>query len=397
MLVAASLFGAAAVAMAGAMTSTSAPPPVPTTEQFTGGGGLSLTSGPLDSPSYSGRYRSSGQLGNGRVDYHWLLGAPAPIEFTRSNGLTLHGVTSEVPLSKCGSPMVDAAQCLAADLIGGADIPSAKIVVALLPDGIGYTFLMRGTLTLTKRYGYAMVESSGAVHAFGGIERVGDAPSTQAAAVDIERTPSGRGYWVVNADGQVYAFGDAPYLGGADGAAFLAGQRVVAMSATTTGKGYWLFTAGGRALRFGDAQLFGDLQLRRLTSPIVASAATPTGRGYYMVGADGGVFTFGDARFRGSTGAMKLNQPVIGIVPTTDSNGYWLVAADGGVFSFNAPFHGSMGGTRLNQRIVTMVPYAGGYLMVAADGGAFNFSRGVFFGSIGGTPTFGVVSATAIG
>ena len=40
-----------------------------------------------------------------------------------------------------------------------------------------------------------------------------------------------------------------------------------------------------------------------------------------------------------------------------------------------------MGGVRLNQPIVTMVPYGGAYLMVAGDGGIFNFSNGLFFGS----------------
>jgi hypothetical protein len=395
--VAASLLSAGAAGTSGAVASTS-PASVSATEQFTGGGALSFTGGLRDAPQYTGHYTSSGQLGSGRIVLQFLLGAPSPIDFTRSDGLDLHGLTSEVPVPKCGFSPDIGTECLAANLTGGADVPTAKVFVVLLTVGFGYTFLMRGTLSLSGRHGYALVESSGAVHAFGGVERVGDAPSTRAAAVDIERSPSGGGYWVTNAAGQVYAFGDAPYLGGAAWDAFLSGQRVVAISATPTDKGYWLFTADGRALRFGDAQLFGDLHIRRLTSPIVASAATPTGRGYYMVGADGGVFTFGDARFRGSTGAMKLNQPVVGIAPTTDNKGYWLVAADGGVFSFNAPFRGSMGGTRLNQRIVTMVPYAGGYLMIGADGGVFNFSGSTFFGSLGGTPTSGtIVGATAIG
>jgi hypothetical protein len=34
------------------------------------------------------------------------------------------------------------------------------------------------------------------------------------------------------------------------------------------------------------------------------------------------------------------------------TGGYWEVASDGGIFSFNAPFEGSLGGTRLSEPIV---------------------------------------------
>ncbi len=263
--------------------------------------------------------------------------------------------------------------------------------------------LMRGTLTIRRRLGYAMVDSNGTTYAFGGIDHLGDARTTN--AVDIERTPSGQGYWVVNNAGQVYAFGDAPYLGGADWDRFLSGQRVTSMSATPTGKGYWLFTADGRALRFGDAQLFGDLSLTPLNGRIVASVATPTGRGYYMVGSDGGVFAFGDTRFHGSTGNLRLNQPVVDLVPTADNRGYWLVAADGGVFSFHAPFEGSLPslGYAPSQSVVSaafqpahLAPQGNAYLMVTTNGGVFNFDEGLFFGSKGGTHlTAPIVNATA--
>ena len=102
-----------------------------------------------------------------------------------------------------------------------------------------------------------------------------------------------------------------------------------------------------------------------LNGKIVTSVATPTGRGYYMVGSDGGVFTFGDAQFHGSTGAIRLHRPVIGIAATPDNHGYWLVATDGGVFAFDAPFLGSMGGTRLNEPVAELIAYGDGYLLVA--------------------------------
>ena len=48
--------------------------------------------------------------------------------------------------------------------------------------------------------------------------------------------------------------------------------------------------------------------------------------------------------------------------------GYWLVASDGGIFAFgDAPFLGSMGGTPLNARMVTMSPPPVGHRLL--DGG----------------------------
>ncbi len=120
---------------------------------------------------------------------------------------------------------------------------------------------------------------------------------------------------------------------------------------------------------------------------LVGAAATP-GNGYWLVAADGGVFSFGDAAFHGSMGGTRLNQPIVGMAATPTGNGYWLVAADGGVFSFgDAAFHGSMGGTRLNQPIVGMAatPTGHGYWLVAADGGVFSFGDAAFHGSMGGT------------
>ena len=72
-----------------------------------------------------------------------------------------------------------------------------------------------------------------------------------------------------------------------------------------------------------------------------------------MVGTDGGIFAFGDARFRGSMGGERLNQPVVGLVPTSDNNGYWLVAGDGGVFNFSKGlFFGSQGDVHLPAPII---------------------------------------------
>jgi hypothetical protein len=85
-------------------------------------------------------------------------------------------------------------------------------------------------------------------------------------------------------------------------------------------------------------------------------------------------------------GAKVLNAPVQSLVPVPAGGGYWLVASDGGVFAFDAPFRGSMGGTRLSKPVTGMVPYGNGYLMVGEDGGIFSFSDQAFAGSLGAHP-----------
>ena len=134
----------------------------------------------------------------------------------------------------------------------------------------------------------------------------------------------------------------------------------------------------------------------KLNGPILDSVATPSGRGYWMVGSDGGIFSFGDATFSGSTGNMRLNQPVMSMAADPDGKGYWLVASDDGIFAFDAPFHGSMGGTRLNRPISGIVPGAAGYLMVAEDGGIFAFGNVAFRGSLGARPPASPVVAVAL-
>jgi hypothetical protein len=73
------------------------------------------------------------------------------------------------------------------------------------------------------------------------------------------------------------------------------------------------------------------------------------------VASDGGVFAFGDAGFHGSMGGTHLNQPVIGLFATPSGGGYSLVASDGGLFAFgDAGFCGSLGAIRLNAAIVAV-------------------------------------------
>lgn len=61
----------------------------------------------------------------------------------------------------------------------------------------------------------------------------------------------------------------------------------------------------------------------------------PPFAGYSLSGADGRVFALGSATFHGSMGGTLLNQPVVGIIATTDGKGYWEVATDGSVASLS--------------------------------------------------------------
>ena len=264
-----------------------------------------------------------------------------------------------------------------------------------------------GTTTGADKSGYWLLDTSGAVYAFGDAAPYGDPTAKLAAAsgtaggavraVDLEPTPSGRGYWVLDTQGRIHPFGDAPHVGDVAAGRLSAGEEPATLSATPSGAGYWVFTNRGRAFAFGDAPVLGDMTGTALNGPVLDSVATPSGQGYYMVASDGGIFAFGDARFAGSMGGRALNAPVRSLVPDGDGAGYWLVAADGGVFAFDAPFVGSMGGRPLNKPVRGMVRYGNGYLMVGEDGGVFAFSDRPFTGSLGARPPASpVVSVAAL-
>ena len=158
------------------------------------------------------------------------------------------------------------------------------------------------------------------------------------------------------------------------------GVFLLVMGGLTTVVGITLATPGSANALVADA-------------PIVGIASTANGGGYWMVASDGGVFAFGDAPFEGSMGGTRLNQPVVGMAADTQTGGYWLVARDGGIFAFNAPFYGSMGGVSLAAPVVgmTSTPDGNGYWLVAKDGGVFAFGDAPFYGSVGGAANASIV------
>ncbi|HEX4434534.1 MAG TPA: polysaccharide deacetylase family protein [Acidimicrobiales bacterium] len=98
--------------------------------------------------------------------------------------------------------------------------------------------------------------------------------------------------------------------------------------------------------------------------PLVGAAAGGAA-GYWEVASDGGIFSFGDASFHGSMGGTPLNQPIVGMGATPSGNGYWEVASDGGIFNFDTAFFGSRGGQNSADHFFGMVstPDGGGYLL----------------------------------
>lgn len=193
--------------------------------------------------------------------------------------------------------------------------------------------------------------------------------------VAIASTPDGQGYWVVQSNGAVAAFGDATWYG--DASSLTLNDGIVAMAVTPDGKGYWLLGGDGGIFSYGDAQFHGSTGNLTLNAPVVGMAATPDGNGYWLVASDGGIFAFGDAQFYGSMGGKPLNQPVVGMAADSATGGYWLVAADGGIFAFDAPFEGSTGSLSLVGPIIGMsaAVNGSGYRFVGEDGGVFCFNQ----------------------
>ncbi|HET7486641.1 MAG TPA: hypothetical protein VFJ85_01835 [Acidimicrobiales bacterium] len=129
----------------------------------------------------------------------------------------------------------------------------------------------------------------------------------------------------------------------------------------------------------GDTNGAPDVFVHDRTHPL------PFADSYRMVAADGGIFSF-NASFHGSMGGTKLNKPIVAMAADPTNAGYWMVASDGGVFAFgHAAFQGSAGGSPLNKPVVGMAatPTGAGYWLVASDGGIFAYGDAKFFGSTG--------------
>ncbi len=261
----------------------------------------------------------------------------------------------------------------------GAEDACRHEIPSLAEDGVGVMLKRIRRVVIGALASGLLMVGLAAVSATVGVRPAG-ALVVNAPIVGIASTADGGGYWMVGRDGGVFTFGDAPFSGSVGGAA---SAPIVGMAVDPQTGGYRMATSSG-GLWWFDSSSYGWVT-GQLNAPVVGIATDPATDGYWMVASDGGVFAF-NAPFLGSMGGTRLNQPIVGMAATSDGNGYWLVAKDGGVFAFgDASFYGSMGGTRLNQPVVGMAAdsQSGGYWLVARDGGIFAFNA-PFDGSTGG-------------
>ena len=135
-------------------------------------------------------------------------------------------------------------------------------------------------------------------------------PRRHDAAVSIQSTPTGEGYWIVDQKGRVYAFGDAVKKG--DMAGVTLNGPVRRLEPAPTGLGYWLLASDGGIFTFG-VPFFGSAGARPPNAAVISMASTATGGGYMMVTARGEVIAFGDAKSQGDTKALQLAAPVISL------------------------------------------------------------------------------------
>ena len=222
------------------------------------------------------------------------------------------------------------------------------------------------------------------------------------------------GYWLVTAAGATYAF-NAPDLartshenisaydcGNGPGPSIPQVITCTGISAMADGQGYWVgesayFVLNGvgqyAVAGIPQGAVGGNCSIGPvsaglyLPSPTAGIAAAPAG--VWLATSDGGVFTGCGAPFFGSMGGTRLNQKIVGLAATPDGHGYWEVASDGGVFAFgDAGFYGSMAAAPLNEPIVGMTSTQDGkgYWLVASDGGVFSFGDAQFHGSMGDKP-----------
>ncbi len=195
----------------------------------------------------------------------------------------------------------------------------------------------------------------------------------------VERTPTGTGYWITAADGGVFCFGNAGFYGALPGQATV--SNIVGMAARPQGDGYWLVGSDGGVFCFGAAGFHGSMGGQSLNQPIVAIEPSASGNGYWLVGKDGGMFCYGDAPYQGSVPGSGINVTNIVSIERGPNNSYWIMGSDGGIFSYGAPFHGSMGGTGLNDYVDIFARADGaGYWLMRANGSIYTFGSMAYCG-----------------
>ena len=141
----------------------------------------------------------------------------------------------------------------------------------------------------------------------------------------------GNGLWLVAADGTIVSVGDAARLKFRTKADFGHHRRVGHARRQGTLRHH---QHRRRAHRRNRERPRRCLRPAASTARSSTSSSPATAKGYWLVGSDGGIFSFGNARFFGSMGGVKLNGRIVAMAATPDNRGYWQVGADGGIFAF---------------------------------------------------------------
>lgn len=270
-----------------------------------------------------------------------------------------------------------------------------------------------GNIYPPNTQGYWLVDKSGAVYSFGGLDSKTTPPNAQyygganqgnaigyptnsAVAIEVHR-PTRRGYWILADNGGIFTFGDAPFVRDANGQGSAAnylccGHKAVGMASTPSGNGYWILDNNGAVYAFGDATYRGGANGALPSgSSAVGIAAKPDGTGYWIVNSKGEIYSFGAPYLSSSLPSLPpSSQPAVGIQSSITGNGYWILGNDGGVFSLgDAPFQGSNPGWG-NPRGFSRDPLGNGYAWTApnadvANHGLFYYGRGTNGCDVGGT------------
>ena len=150
-------------------------------------------------------FTSSGQLGQGRM---FLIPDHRPRDVQTSDGIQLRGTMRMVVHQGCEPVAFETSDVV--DLDGTDDITHVHMLLAataLGDPGLGVevqaSFLMSGTLTLTRRIGYLMVDAAGTTYGFGDAPNLGGmTPQAGVVVTSMSATPSGRGYWLFTSKGR---------------------------------------------------------------------------------------------------------------------------------------------------------------------------------------------------
>ena len=155
---------------------------------------------------------------------------------------------------------------------------------------------------------------------------------------------------MVGSDGGVFTFGDARFEGSCPGIGGCSGAAVAVMP-DASGKGYWVVTQTGHVYSFGDATYYGAPGPQ--ASPVTAASAhAERGRLPDPLGQRDRLRV---RQWRGAWGAGRAHRVRTGHghLHHRRWRGYWVATANGGVYTYgDAPYDGSMAGTRLNGSII---------------------------------------------